>query len=127
MLCSGFGLSSLVFTCFNIEKSIISQVNLVLASQEIVEVELHDIEECHLFALQISESRRLLTVVVIYSPSKFTSDGCWTVLLTVGRQRTRRSITFCFIKISFATPFKLTCYLLAYHSNMVSKLGMFLK
>ena len=50
-------MSSLVFTYFNIDKSITSQVNLVLTSQEIVEVLLREIEEYHLFGLQISECR----------------------------------------------------------------------
>ena len=55
MLCSDFGLSSSVFTYFNVDKSITSQVNLVLTSKEDVEVLLCEIEEYHLFALQISE------------------------------------------------------------------------
>ena len=50
-------MSSLVFTYFNIEKSITSRVNLVLTSQEIVEFLLREIEEYHLFGLQISECR----------------------------------------------------------------------
>ena len=87
MLSSDFGLSSSVFTYFNIGKSITSQVNLVLASLEIVQVLLREIEEYHLFALKISECRRLLTMVVSCSPSKVTSDGCSIDLLTVGRQR----------------------------------------
>ena len=55
MFCFDFGLSSSAFTYFNTEKPIISQVNLVLTSQEIVEVVLRLIEEYYLFALQISE------------------------------------------------------------------------
>ena len=55
MLCSNFGLSSSVLSYFNSDKPIPSQVNLVLTSQEIVEVLLREIEEYHLFALQVSE------------------------------------------------------------------------
>ena len=80
-------MSSLVFTYFNIDKSIASQVNLVLTSQEIVEVLLREIEEYHLFGLQISECRRWLTMVASCSPSKVTSGDCSMVLLTVDRQR----------------------------------------
>ena len=76
MLSSGFGLSSSVFTYFNIGKSITSQVNLVLTSLEIVQVLLREIEEYH-----------LLTMVVSCCTSKVTSDGCLMDLLTVGRQR----------------------------------------
>ena len=79
-------MSSLVFTYFNINKSITSQVNLALTSQEIGEVLLREIEEYHLLGLQISECRRWLTMVVSCSPSKVTSGGCLIVLLTVDRQ-----------------------------------------
>ena len=77
---------SFVFTCFNIDKPITSQVNLVLTSQEIVEVLLREIEEYHLFGLQISECRRWLTMVESGSPSKITSGVCSMVLLAVDRQ-----------------------------------------
>ena len=55
MLCPEFGLSSSVFMYLNTYKSITSLVNLVLTSQEIVEVLPSAIEEYHLLALQISE------------------------------------------------------------------------
>ena len=58
-----------------------------MTSQDIVEVLLREIEEYHLFALQISECRRWLTMVVSCSPSKVTRDGCSMILLTVDRQR----------------------------------------
>ena len=73
----------MVFTYFNIDKSVTSQVNLVLTSQEIVEVLLREIEEYHLFALQISEWRQWLTMVMSCGTSKVRSDGCSMVLLTV--------------------------------------------
>ena len=57
-----------------------------MTSQEIVEVLLREIEEYHLFALQISECRPWLTMVVSCSPSKVTSDGSSMILLTVDRQ-----------------------------------------
>ena len=79
-------MSSLVFTYFNINKSITSQVNLALTSQEIGEVLLREIEEYHLLGLQISECRRWLTMVGSCSPSKVTSGSCLMVLLTVDRQ-----------------------------------------